>query len=52
MRRIIETTKTEAGKRKILITEDVAKMFQTIIEDKEPPKMKIVIDGYTGLFLR
>lgn len=41
-------TKTEAGKRKILITEDVAQMFQAIIEDREPPKMEKVIDGYTG----
>ncbi|MBQ2882875.1 MAG: site-specific integrase [Alphaproteobacteria bacterium] len=48
MRYIIETTKTEAGKRKIPITEDVAMMFQAIIEDREPPKTEKVIDGYTG----
>ncbi len=48
MRYIIEETKTEAGKRKIPITEDVAQMFQAIIEDREPPKMEKVIDGYTG----
>jgi len=34
MRYIIEETKTEAGKRKIPITEDVAMMFQAIIEYK------------------
>ena len=48
MRYIIEETKTEAGKRKIPITEDVAQMFQAIIEDRESPKMEKVIDGYTG----
>lgn len=48
MRYIIEETKTEAGKRKIPITEDVAQMFQAIIEDREPPKLEKLIDGYTG----
>lgn len=48
MRYIIEETKTEAGKRKIPITEDVAMMFQAVIEDREPPKLEKVIDGYTG----
>lgn len=48
MRYIIEETKTEAGKRKIPITEDVAQMFQAIIEDREPPKLEKVIDGHTG----
>lgn len=48
MRYSIEETKTEAGKRKIPITEDVAQMFQVIIEDREPPKLEKVIDGYTG----
>lgn len=31
MRYIVETTKTEAGKRRILITEDVAMMFQQLL---------------------
>ena len=48
MRYGIEETKTDAGKRKIPITEDVAMMFQAIIEDREPPKMEKVIDGHTG----
>ena len=34
MRYIIETTKTDAGTRKIPITEEVAQMFQAIIEDR------------------
>ena len=33
MRYIIETTKTDAGTRVLPITEDVAQMFQAIIED-------------------
>lgn len=48
MRYIIEETKTDAGKRKIPITEDVAQMFQAIIEDREPPKVEKAIDGYIG----
>ena len=38
MRNIIETTKTDAGTRRIPITEDVADMFRVIIEDRVPPK--------------
>ncbi len=48
MRYIIETTKTDAGTRKIPITDDVADMFRAIIEDREPPKVEKVIDGHTG----
>lgn len=48
MRYVIEETKTDAEKRKIPITEDVAMMFQAIIEDREPSKMQKVIDGHTG----
>lgn len=47
MRYIIEETKTEVGKRKIPITEDVAMMFQVIIEDRESPKLEKVIGGHT-----
>ena len=48
MKYIVEETKTAAGKRKIPITEDVARMFQAIIEDRQPPKVEKVIDGHTG----
>lgn len=49
---VIESTKTSAGTRKIPVTEDVAKCFQAIIEDREEPKVEKVVDGYTGfLFL-
>ena len=49
---VIEPTKTSAGTRKISVTEDVAKCFQAIIEDREKQKVEKVVDGYTGfLFL-
>jgi len=48
MRYIILETKTDAGKRKIPITDDVAAMFQAIIEDREAPAVEKIIDGYTG----
>ena len=48
MRYIIETTKTDAGTRVLPITEDVAQMFQAIIEDRNTPKVEKAIDGYSG----
>lgn len=49
---VIEPTKTSAGTRKLPVTEDVAKCFQAIIEDREKPKVEKEVDGYTGfLFL-
>lgn len=45
---IVEDTKTEAGRRKLPITEDVADMFRAILEDRRPPKVENVIDGYSG----
>ena len=39
--------KTEAGKRKLPINEDVEMMFQAIVEDREPRKLEKVIDGHT-----
>lgn len=48
MRYIVVETKTDAGKRKIAITDDVASMFQAIIEDREPPVVEKIIDGYSG----
>ena len=40
MRYIIETTKTHALTRVLLITEDVAQMFQAIIEDRNALKVE------------
>ncbi|MCI9083836.1 MAG: site-specific integrase [Lachnospiraceae bacterium] len=52
MKLVIESTKTNAGTRKIPMTEDVAECFRGIIEDREPPRFEKVVDGYTGfLFL-
>ena len=48
MQYIIESTKTNAGTRKLPITEDVAECFQAIIEDREPPEHERIIDGYGG----
>ena len=48
MRYIIETTKTDAGTRVLPITEDVAQMFQAIIEDRNAPNVEKSIDGYSG----
>ena len=48
MRYIIETTKTDAGTKVLPITEDVAQMFQAIIEDRNAPKVEKSIDGYSG----
>lgn len=45
---IIETTKTDAGTRVLPITEDVAEMFQAIIEDRNATKVEKSIDGYSG----
>lgn len=47
---IIEETKTEAGRRMLPITRDVADMFRDIIKDRKLPKVEKVIDGYPGFF--
>ena len=44
----IESTKTNAGTRKIPMTEEVYRCFQAIIEDREPPRFEKMVDGYTG----
>lgn len=46
MRLVIESTKTNAGTRKMPMTEDVARCFQTIIEDRPKPKFEKMIEGY------
>ena len=48
MRYSVEPTKTNAGTRKLPISDDVAMMFQAIIEDREKPRCERIIDGYTG----
>ena len=48
MQYVIESTKTNGGTRKLPITEEVAKCFQAIIEDREPQQREKMIDGYAG----
>ena len=48
MKLVIESTKTNAGTRKLPMTEDVVECFRGIIEDREPPRFEKVIDGYSG----
>ena len=41
----VESTKTNAGTRKIPMTEEVFRCFQAILEDWEVPKYERMIDG-------
>ena len=52
MKYILDTTKTDAGTRKLPITQDVADCFRTILEDRKKPRYEKMIKGHTGfLFL-
>ncbi len=48
----IESTKTNAGTRKIPMTEDVFRMFQAILEDRPTELPEIMVDGYVGFLFR
>lgn len=48
MKYVIEATKTNAGTRKLPMTEDVFRCFQAIIEDREAPRFEKIVDGHTG----
>lgn len=48
MKLIIESTKTNAGTRKIPITDEVAYCFQAIIDDRITPKTERIVGGHTG----
>lgn len=48
MKLVIESTKTNAGTRKLPMTEYVTECFRGIIEDRQPPRFEKVIDGYSG----
>jgi integrase len=48
MEYIIESTKTNAGTRKLPITDDVAMCFRMILEDRKPPQNERIVDGYSG----
>lgn len=52
MKYILDTTKTDAGTRKLPITQDVADCFRAILEDRKKPRYEKMIKGNTGfLFL-
>lgn len=48
MKYVIEAKKTNAGTRKLPMTEDVFRCFQAIIEDREKPRFEKMVDGHTG----
>jgi integrase len=48
MEYVIEKTKTNAGTRKIPMTEEVFRCFQAILEDREAPLVEKMVEGYTG----
>lgn len=48
----IQPTKTNAGTRKLPITEDVEEMFVAILRNRKKSKVEKMVDGYSGfLFL-
>lgn len=52
MKYILDTTKTDAGTRKLPITQEVADCFRAILEDRKKPRYEKMIKGHTGfLFL-
>ena len=52
MKYVIQETKTNAGTRKIPMTDEVFYCFQAILEDRPEPKVEKMVDGYSGfLFL-
>ena len=52
MEYLVSSTKTNAGTRKIPMTDGVYRCFQAIIEDREAPMFEKMVDGHTGfLFL-
>lgn len=52
MEYIIESTKTNAGTRKIPMTEDVFQMFKTILESRPTDLPEIMVNGYCGFLFR
>ena len=48
MRLVIEATKTNAGTRKLPMTDEVYSCFQAILEDRPKPKVEKMVGGYSG----
>ena len=52
MKYVIEKTKTNAGTRKLPMSDDVCDCFRTILAEREAPQIEKMVDGYSGfLFL-
>ncbi len=49
---VVESTKTNAGTRKIPMTEDVFMMFHAILEDRPTNLPEKMVDGYVGFLYR
>ncbi len=52
MEYVIEKTKTNAGTRKIPMTEEVYKCFAAILEDRPTDLPEIMVDGHVGFLFR
>ena len=48
MEYVISSTKTNAGTRKLPMTEEVYRCFQAILEDREAPRVERMVGGLTG----
>ena len=48
MEYIVESTKTNAGTRKLPMTDEVHRCFQSILEDREVPQVEKMVGGLTG----
>lgn len=52
MKLYVQSTKTNAGTRKLPMTDEVYECFKAIIQDRPKPKKEKIVDGYVGfLFL-
>ncbi len=49
---LVESTKTNAGTRRIPMTDDVFMMFNAILEDRPTDLPEIMVDGYVGFLYR
>ena len=52
MNYVIEKTKTNAGTRRLPMSDEVCECFQRILKSQEAPAVEKIIDGHSGfLFL-
>ncbi len=48
MEYVIQKTKTNAGTRKLPMSDDVCECFRIIIQERKAPKIEKMVDGYSG----